>query len=214
MEWQVAHHQMLEMKIKVIPLLLRDISGAIFDDTLEHIIQTVTYIKYPEETSDKSLKEFWHKMKEALPKLNQNTLDRNNHFPNAVDEVVLPVQVHGIDDQQVHGIDDQQVHGIDNQQVHDIDNQYQTVNNFDHNITVNENITRTNDTAGNRTEEANIGYNVLNIEDEEDDIRTEEANISYNILNIEDEDGDFNDNERAQNTIIMNIDTFLAETYM
>ncbi|XP_060064456.1 uncharacterized protein LOC132544826 [Ylistrum balloti] len=79
LEYQVAQHEMLKRKHKIIPVLLEDISKEqeTMDPNLKQILRCVTYLEYPgAESGEKSRKRFWKKLSLAMPKKKQNELKR------------------------------------------------------------------------------------------------------------------------------------------
>ncbi|XP_012934957.1 uncharacterized protein LOC106011102 [Aplysia californica] len=71
MEYQMAQHEMLKLKHKIIPVVLEDVSGIpTMDKNLRAIIESVTYIKFPgeEPISSKLRTRFWKLLELAMPK--------------------------------------------------------------------------------------------------------------------------------------------------
>ncbi|XP_052100367.1 interleukin-18 receptor 1-like [Mytilus californianus] len=71
-ELEMAHAEMIatKSKHKIIPILLDkydNLQGSM-DDTLKHIIQSVTYITWPGETSQRDVKSFWKRLELSMPK--------------------------------------------------------------------------------------------------------------------------------------------------
>ncbi|OWF38168.1 toll-like receptor 4 [Mizuhopecten yessoensis] len=85
-EYQVAQHEMLKRKHRIIPVLLEDISDSMssMDPNLRQIIKSVTYIEYPgSDATEKKLNTFWKRMALSMPKTrsteeHQKLLDNNN----------------------------------------------------------------------------------------------------------------------------------------
>ncbi|XP_033737836.1 toll-like receptor 4 isoform X2 [Pecten maximus] len=85
-EYQVAQHEMLKRKHRIIPILLEDISDSIssMDPNLRQIIRSVTYIEYPgADATEKKLNTFWKRMSLSMPKTrsteeHQKQLDTQN----------------------------------------------------------------------------------------------------------------------------------------
>ncbi|XP_069128055.1 uncharacterized protein [Argopecten irradians] len=70
-EYQVAQHEMLKRKHRIIPILLEDISDSVssMDPNLRQIIRSVTYIEYPGvDATEKKLNTFWKRMALSMPK--------------------------------------------------------------------------------------------------------------------------------------------------
>ncbi|XP_060070333.1 uncharacterized protein LOC132550305 [Ylistrum balloti] len=70
-EYQVAQHEMLKRKHRIIPILLEDITDSLssMDPNLRQIIRSVTYIEYPgQDASEKKMNTFWKRMSLSMPK--------------------------------------------------------------------------------------------------------------------------------------------------
>ncbi|CAG2257684.1 unnamed protein product [Mytilus edulis] len=81
-ELEMAHAEMISTKSKhkIIPVLLdkyENLQG-LMDDTLKHIIQSVTYITWPGETSQRDVKAFWKRLELSMPKKSRKLCIRSD----------------------------------------------------------------------------------------------------------------------------------------
>ncbi|VDI71033.1 Hypothetical predicted protein, partial [Mytilus galloprovincialis] len=81
-ELEMAHAEMISTKSKhkIIPVLLdkyENLQG-LMDDTLKHLIQTVTYITWPGETSQRDVKTFWKRLELSMPKRSRKLCIRSD----------------------------------------------------------------------------------------------------------------------------------------
>ncbi|XP_046578072.1 toll-like receptor 13 isoform X2 [Haliotis rubra] len=76
-EYQVAHNEMLKQKHKVIPLLLEDISQQkhLTDRTLSSILKSITYIEWPQNGDESTLKAFWRRLELSMPKIKSRSIE-------------------------------------------------------------------------------------------------------------------------------------------
>jgi hypothetical protein len=69
MEYQKAQHEMLQLKHKIIPIVLADLSEVKDIDTnLKSIMNSVTYLEWPGNENSKRTDKFWKKLELSLPK--------------------------------------------------------------------------------------------------------------------------------------------------
>ncbi|XP_063435648.1 interleukin-1 receptor accessory protein-like [Mytilus trossulus] len=81
-ELEMAHAEMISTKSKhkIIPVLLdkyENLQG-LMDDTLKHIIQSVTYITWPGETSQRDVKTFWKRLELSMPKKSRKLCNKSD----------------------------------------------------------------------------------------------------------------------------------------
>lgn len=84
LEYEVAQQEMLKRKQRIIPVLLDDISQSksSMDPTLKNILSAVTYLEWPNDSSDEKKNEkFWKRLQLSLPK------KRNNSDTNKSDQL-------------------------------------------------------------------------------------------------------------------------------
>lgn len=89
LEYQVAQHEMLKRKHRIIPVLLEDISTVndTMDPNLKQILRCVTYLEYPgKDGSNKNINRFWKKLSLAMPK--KRIVDNKEKPPNENDVVI------------------------------------------------------------------------------------------------------------------------------
>ena len=69
-EYEVAHHEMLTSKHMIIPILLDPIEKLAInmDDTIKHILKSVTYIEWQKTNNKKAAKKFWKRLELSMPK--------------------------------------------------------------------------------------------------------------------------------------------------
>ena len=71
-EYEKAQQEMLRRKHRIIPLVLEDISGIAsnMDKTLKNIVESVTYLEWPEvgDSSSKKMDKFWKRLQLSMPK--------------------------------------------------------------------------------------------------------------------------------------------------
>ena len=66
LEYQVAQHEMLKLRHRIIPVMFRDITHLKdTDENLKVIINSVTYVTWPGDVSKQG--EFWEALRKALP---------------------------------------------------------------------------------------------------------------------------------------------------
>ena len=85
-EYQVAQQEMLKRKHRIIPVLLEDISECeiSMDPNLKTILSSVTYLEWPNESSnEKKVEKFWKRMLLSLPK-KQSRSESNKSSPQGV----------------------------------------------------------------------------------------------------------------------------------
>ena len=88
-EYQVAQHEMLKKKHRIIPILLEDISSEkdAMDPNLKQIIKSVTYLEYPtdsDEKIEKKINGFWTKLELSLPKKKSRGEWNNSSSENGI----------------------------------------------------------------------------------------------------------------------------------
>ncbi|OWF36139.1 neurogenic locus notch homolog protein 2-like [Mizuhopecten yessoensis] len=87
-EYQVAQHEMLKRKHKIIPILLEDIADVNdnMDPNLKQIIKSVTYLAYPgADSTEKKIDHFWKKLTLSMPK-KRATEERQKQQKEKADE--------------------------------------------------------------------------------------------------------------------------------
>lgn len=68
-EYQQAQLQMLKQKQRIIPLVLRDISREKnMDETLRSILDTSTYLDWPQNNDPNKIEKFWKRLELSMPK--------------------------------------------------------------------------------------------------------------------------------------------------
>ena len=74
-EYAVAHHRMVEKKIKIIPIIFQDISNVTnIQQGLSHLLRTITYIEWPGSDNHKNLSEFWERLRLSMPKKRSSSI--------------------------------------------------------------------------------------------------------------------------------------------
>lgn len=69
MEYQVAQQEMLNLRHKIIPIMYRDIDCINdVDKNLKLILNSITYIKWPDGKKHKEIEKFWEQLRLTMPK--------------------------------------------------------------------------------------------------------------------------------------------------
>ncbi|OWF41725.1 Protein toll [Mizuhopecten yessoensis] len=98
LEYQVAQHEMLKRKHKIIPVLLEDISmvNDTMDPNLKLILRCVTYLEYPgPDAGENNTKRFWEKLSLAMPKKRQTEEKQKQQIDEITDELYIEGPVNG-----------------------------------------------------------------------------------------------------------------------
>lgn len=69
-EYQQAQYQMIKQRQRIIPIVLRDVAEEKknMDATLRSILETITYLDYPQDEDPKKLEKFWKRLELSMPK--------------------------------------------------------------------------------------------------------------------------------------------------
>lgn len=69
-EYQRAQVEMLKRKQRIIPVILSDITREKeqMDETLRTILETITYLNWPEDNDPKKIEKFWKRLELSMPK--------------------------------------------------------------------------------------------------------------------------------------------------
>ncbi|CAC5420259.1 unnamed protein product [Mytilus coruscus] len=99
-ELEMAHAEMIatKSKHKIIPILLDkyDNLQGLMDDTLKHIIQSVTYITWPGETSQRDVKTFWKRLELSMPKRSRKLRITSDETTPLLKRVITTETVNGL----------------------------------------------------------------------------------------------------------------------
>ena len=78
-EFQRAFHEMLKRKLRIIPIILEDISDCkLLNPTLAAILDSVTHIQYPgPQAEERKLRRFWKRLKLCMPKVKKSEAEVN-----------------------------------------------------------------------------------------------------------------------------------------
>ena len=99
LEYEVAQQEMLKRKQRIIPVLLDEISQSksSMDPTLENILSAVTYLEWPNDSSDEKKNEkFWKRLQLSLPKKRNNSdTNKSGHLESyrKIDDPVSKYQI-------------------------------------------------------------------------------------------------------------------------
>ena len=82
---------MLKRKHRIIPILLEDISSvkSSMDKNLKGIIDSVTYLEWPETSCEKKVEKFWKRLTLSLPKKKESSFESNIVSSNGFDSSKL-----------------------------------------------------------------------------------------------------------------------------